>query len=61
MGVGMGFLGMDTGLAVGFLLIGNLVLIPLGIVTLDATFILLAMCWSSSESLSIISLLLGGV
>ena len=56
MGVEMGSSGVD----VGFLLIGNFVRVPFGIVTLDATFILFAMGWSSLESSSIISLLLGG-
>ena len=55
----MGTLGMDASLVLGFLLMGNFVLIPLGNVTSDATFILFEMGWSSSESSSIINLLFG--
>ena len=57
--VGRSSLGMDTSLEEGFLVMGNFVLVPFGMLTMDATFILLAMSWSSSESSSIISLHFG--
>ena len=57
--VGRGSLGMDASLEEGFLVMGNFVLVPFGMLTMDATFILLAMGWSLSESSSIMSLCFG--
>ena len=57
--VGRGSLGMDTSLEEGFLVMGSFVLVPFGMLAMDATFILLAMGWSSLESSSIMSLRFG--